>query len=346
MNLAYYGASEGYEIFFEGSEPLFSKEDSPFLNQVRDAIRTKHLSLSTERSYLYYIHDYIIYHDKKHPTALTREDVKTYLTHLAVDKKVAASTQNVALAALLFLYKVVLERDLGQIENVVRAKRPKRLPVVLSRAEVKRLFEELALSEAKHQLELKLLYGSGLRLMEALRLRVKDIDFEAKTLFIRDAKGQKDRVTMLPNRLSEPLEKQLERVSVLHTRDLAEGFGRVFLPYALAKKYPEAEKDLRWQYLFPQRRLSLDPRTGSTRRHHVLKDGVQRAMRRAVKAAGIVKLASPHTLRHSFATHLLEDGYDIRTVQELLGHKNVKTTMIYTHVLNAGPKAVRSPLDA
>ena len=272
--------------------------------------------------------------------------MRAYLTHLAVDKNVAASTQNVALAALLFLYKEVLEQDLGQIEKVVRAKRPKRLPVVLSRDEVKRLFKSLKDSGQNHQLELLLLYGSGLRLIEALRLRVKDIDFEAKTLFIRDAKGQKDRVTMLPNSLLELLERQFELVSALHSKDLTEGFGSVYLPHALSKKYPKADKDLRWQYLFPQRKLSVDPRTGITRRHHVLKDGVQRAMRRGIKIAGIAKLASPHTLRHSFATHLLEDGYDIRTVQELLGHKNVKTTMIYIHVLNAGPKAVRSPLDS
>lgn len=327
------------------SKGLYSKASSPFLNEVRETIRLKRFSLSTEQTYLHYIHEYIVFNGKKHPSALGRDHIRAYLSHLALEKHVAASTQNVALAALMFLYKDVLEVDLGHIEDVVRAKKPKRLPVVLSRSEVKALFAELERSHAKHQLELGLLYGSGLRLMEALRLRVKDVDVEARSLLVREAKGNKDRVTMLPVSLLEPLERQLGVARAFYEQDKADGFAEVFMPDALARKYPSAARSWSWQYVFPQAKRSLDPRSQRVRRHHVLKGGVQRSMRQVVQKLGLVKPASPHTLRHSFATHLIEAGYDIRTVQELLGHKDVKTTMIYTHVLNSGPKGVRSPLD-
>ena len=323
----------------------YSKEDSPFLNEVRRVIRTRRLSPSTERSYLHYIISYIYFHDRQHPAIMGEAEVQAYLSHLAIEKGVAASTQNVALSALLFLYKQVLGRELGVVD-AVRAKRPKRLPTVFSRNEVARILTALEREPHPHGLILSLLYGSGMRLMEGLRLRVKDVDFDYYSVTVRDGKGSKDRVTVLPRNLVTPLREQLKKARKRHEQDVREGFGEVFMPDALARKYPNLGKSWAWQYVFPSHRRSSDPRTGMTGRHHVYEDSVQRAMKRAVKASGVHKHGSVHTLRHSFATHLLEDGYDIRTVQELLGHKDVKTTMIYTHVLNRGGGGVRSPLDS
>lgn len=308
----------------------------------RRVIRTKRLSLSTERSYLYYIIDYIYFHNKRHPESLGETEVQAYLSHLALEKHIAASTQNVALSALLFLYKQVLGRELGMVD-AVRAKRPKRLPTVFSRNEVARILTALEQETPPYRLVLSLLYGTGMRLMEGLRLRVKDIDFDYQSITVRDGKGNKDRVTVLPKSIVTPLREQLGLARELHTLDLQEGFGEVFMPEALAAKYPNAGRSWAWQYVFPAHARSSDPRSGKKGRHHIYEDSVQRAMKRAMKASNVHKHGSIHTLRHSFATHLLADGYDIRTVQELLGHKDVKTTMIYTHVLNRGGRGVRSP---
>jgi integron integrase len=269
-------------------------------------------------------------------------EVEQFLTHLAVEGQVAVSTQNQALAALLFLYKVVLEMPLEERIDASRAKRPERLPVVLTREEVRSVLGQLS---GVHHLMASLLYGSGLRLMECLRMRVKDVDFGQNHILVRDGKGQKDRAVPLPASLKGSLKDQIERVRALHRADVVAGYGRVYLPHALAEKYPSADREIGWQWVFPAPRLSVDPRSGITRRHHLAETALQKMMRSAVKRAGIVKPASCHTLRHSFATHLLEDGQDICTVQELLGHKDVQTTMIYTHVLQQGPKGVRSPLD-
>jgi integron integrase len=298
--------------------------------------------LRTEQAYLYWIRRFILANGKRHPRTLNGAAVEAFLTLLATRDQVAASTQNQALSALLFLYREVLAVELPWMENVVRAKRPQRLPVVLSRGEVARLLQQLS---GREWLLASLLYGSGLRLMECLRLRVKDVDFERHEITVRDGKGGKDRRTMLPSALGAPLRRQREDVRVLHARDLADGFGAVWLPHALARKYPNAPHELGWQYLFPASRRGVDPRDGVERRHHLDEKVLQRAVRAAALAAGFTKPASPHSLRHSFATHLLEAGYDIRTVQELLGHKDVATTQIYTHVLNRGARGVLSPLD-
>lgn len=317
--------------------------DSPkLLDQVRGKIRLKHYSLRTEQAYSDWIRRFIRFHDKRHPREMGAAEVEAFLTHLAVEGKVAASTQNQAKSALLFLYKEVLESELPWLDNVEQAKAPKRLPVVLTRAEVQALLTRLG---GTHWLMASLLYGAGLRLMECLRLRVKDVDFARKEILVRDGKGFKDRVTMLPVALVEPLRAHLERVCELHRQDIAEGFGAVYLPYALARKYPNAAREWIWQYIFPSAKRSVDPRSGETRRHHVQDQALQRAIKQAVRDADLSKPATPHTLRHSFATHLLEGGYDIRTVQELLGHSDVSTTMIYTHVLNKGGHGVTSPLD-
>jgi integron integrase len=269
-------------------------------------------------------------------------EVSKFLSNLAVEGKVSASTQNQALSAILFLYQAVLKQELGWINNVKRAKKPSHLPVVFTKEEAKAVLLRL---EGTKWLMASLLYGAGLRLMECLGLRVKDIDFSYSQITVRDGKGGKDRLTMLPESLKDPLKKHLEKVSILHEQELKEGFGKVYLPFALAKKYPNAEREFAWQYVFPASNRSIDPRSGIERRHHIYETVLQKAVKAAVRAAGINKPASCHTFRHSFATHLLEDGYDIRTVQELLGHKDVSTTMIYTHVLNKGGKGVRSPLD-
>ncbi|WP_204138660.1 integron integrase [Halomicronema sp. CCY15110] len=313
------------------------------LDQVRQSIRLRHFSLKTEKSYVYYIRDFILFHQKRHPSEMGVDEIRAYLSHLAVERQVAASTQNVALSALLFLYKQVLELELPYIDNIERANRPKRLPVVFTRTEVKQVLSRL---DGMNHLIVSLLYGSGMRLMEGLRLRVKDLDFEYRQITIRDAKGHKDRVTMLPTATIEPLKLQLQKTQQLHQQDLGMGYGAVELPYALARKYPNADKEWKWQFVFPSWKRSVDPRSQQIRRHHVYEQSVQRAVKKAVQTAGIHKHGGCHTLRHSFATHLLEDGYDIRTVQELLGHKDVKTTMIYTHVLNQGGRGVRSPLDS
>ncbi|MBU1691370.1 MAG: integron integrase [Gammaproteobacteria bacterium] len=312
------------------------------LDQLRDRIRLKHYSIRTEEVYVDWVKRFIWFHDKRHPKQMGKAELEAFLTHLAVKGKVSASTQNQAKSALLFLYREVLGVDLPWLENVEQAKAPKRLPVVLTPEETKAV---LAKMSGTYGLMGRLLYGCGMRLMECVRLRVKDVEFSRCEIVIREGKGFKDRVTMLPTSQVEPLQAHLEQVRALHQQDLEAGYGEVYLPYALDRKYPNAGREWGWQYVFPSSRLSVDPRSGVMRRHHVDEKGVQRAMRAAVRGAGIIKPATPHTLRHSFATHLLQAGYDIRTVQELLGHKDVSTTMIYTHVLNRGGKGVKSPLD-
>lgn len=312
------------------------------LDQVRAAIRTRHYSYRTEEAYIGWIRRFILFHRKRHPAEMGGTEVSAFLTSLAVERRVAASTQNQALAAILFLYKHVLGRDLGWVDDIVRAKRPERLPVVLTHEEVARL---LAAVDGVAWITLMLMYGSGLRLMECLRLRVKDIEFGRCEIVVREGKGNKDRVTMLPSAVVGRLQVHLGRVRKLHERDLAGGFGRVAMPGALARKYPNADREWGWQWIFPASTISADPRTGERRRHHLHESVPQRAVREARRVAGITKPVGPLTLRHCFATHLLEGGYDIRTVQELLGHRDVKTTMIYTHVLNRGAGGVRSPAD-
>jgi integron integrase len=312
------------------------------LDQVRTALRLRHYSYRTEESYVNWITRYILFHAKRHPQDMGRPEIEAFLAHLAVQGHVAASTQNQALCALLFLYHEVLAIDLDGPIDIVRAKKPQRLPTVMTKAEALQVIA--GLSGVPH-LMAKLLYGSGLRLMECVRLRVKDIEFERREIIVRDGKGMKDRVTMLPDALIVPLQEHLRRVRLIHQQDLEQGYGAVYLPDALSRKFPNAAREWGWQYVFPSDRLSVDPRSGITRRHHIDERTLQRAVRQAARLAGLAKPVSCHTFRHSFATHLLEAGYDIRTVQELLGHKDVKTTMIYTHVLNRGGLAVRSPLD-
>lgn len=312
------------------------------LDQVRARLRVKHYSLRTEHAYVGWIKRFVLANGKRHPRDLGAEEVERFLSTLAVDGKVTPSTQNQALSALLFLYREVLDIELPWMENVVRAKRPRKLPTVLSRSEVHLL---LAQMEGRPWLLASVLYGTGLRLMECLRLRVKDVDFARNEILVRDGKGAKDRRTVLPTSLVEPLQRELERVRLLHEGDLREGFGAVWLPHALARKYPTAAREFGWQYLFPAARRSLDPRDGLERRHHYDDGMLSRALKRARLRAGIQKPLSAHTLRHSFATHMIEAGYDIRTVQELLGHEDVATTQVYTHVLNRGAGGVLSPLD-
>lgn len=312
------------------------------LDRVRERIRFKHYSIRTEDSYVQWIRRFILFHGKRHPSEMGAVEVEAFLTHLAVEGNVAASTQNQARSALLFLYKEVLGSELPWLNNVEQARKPRRLPVVLTEDEVR---DVLANLEGVHWLVAALLYGAGLRLMEALRLRVQDVDFKRREVLVRNGKGFKDRVTMLPDKLAGRLQSHLATVRFLHEKDLAEGFGEVHLPYALDRKYPHAGTSWGWQYVFPSGNRSLDPRTGKTRRHHLDEQTIQRAVKQAVRTAGVVKPATPHTLRHSFATHLLQKGQDIRTVQELLGHEDVQTTMIYTHVLNRGGRGVTSPLD-
>jgi integron integrase len=312
------------------------------LDQVRNKLRVKHYSIRTEQTYSDWIKRYIYYHGKRHPKDMGAREIEAFLTHLAVDGKVSASTQNLAKSSILFLYREVLEIQLPWLENVTQAKAPKRLPVVLTVGEVQSVLSRL---KGTHALIASLLYGGGMRLMEAVRLRVKDVDFARHEILVREGKGFKDRVTMLPESVTAALKAHMAKVKTLHEEDLALGYGEVYLPFALDKKYPNAGREWGWQYIFPSKNRSVDPRSGKTRRHHVDEKGVQRAVKQAVRDAGLVKPATPHTLRHSFATHLLQAGYDIRTVQELLGHSDVSTTMIYTHVLNKGGKGVVSPLD-
>jgi integron integrase len=312
------------------------------LEQVSDIARFRHLSLRTEEAYCNWIKRFILFHGKRHPRDLDAEAVRTFLTHLAVDEHVSAATQNQAFNALLFLYKQVLQVDALDIRGVERARHSRRLPVVFTREESSAV---LANMRGARRLIAALLYGSGLRIMEAVRLRVKDVDFSRNEITVRDAKGEKDRVTMLPCTLKQPLMLQVEAVQKLHKKDLRLGYGSVHLPYALERKYPHAATDFVWQYVFPAEKLSMDPRSERIGRHHISEQNVQRSVKSALRTAGVRKNGSCHSFRHSFATHLLEDGYDIRTVQELLGHKDVRTTMVYTHVLNKGGRGVRSPLD-
>jgi integron integrase len=326
---------------------VIANPKAKLLDQVREVLRVKHYSLRTEEAYVLWVRRYLQFHRDatggwKHPCDMGATEVGAFLNHLATSEHVAAATQNQALNALVFLYGSVLNIELGELGEVVRANRPYKVPVVLSRTEVARLLEAL---DGTWRLMAQTLYGTGLRLMELLRLRVKDVDFERNQIVVRSGKGDKDRVTMLPEKLKPELERHLARTRLLHEQDLRAGFGEVYLPEGLARKYPNAAKEWGWQWVFPARSLSRDPRSGKLRRHHVQETGLQRAVKSGLKLSGITKAASCHTLRHSFATHLLESGYDIRTVQDLLGHKDVRTTQVYTHVMARPGLGVRSPLD-
>lgn len=312
------------------------------LDRVRWLLRAKHYSIRTEEAYVDWTRRFILFHQKRHPDEMGEKEISDFLSHLAVEKNVSASTQNQAFSALLFLYQQVLERKLDFIDNVQRVSRPAKLPVVFTPSEARAVLAHL---KGDYRLMADLLYGSGLRLMECLRLRIKDIDFGYNNITVRDGKGLRERVALLPQQVRPPLRAHLDRVKEIHRQDLGHGGGKVYLPFALKRKYPNAERAWIWQYVFPADKPSLDPRSGEQRRHHVLEKNLQNAVKLAVRAAAIKKAASCHTFRHSFATHLLESGYDIRTVQELLGHKNVATTMIYTHVLNRPGLNIRSPLD-
>ena len=312
------------------------------LEQVRDVIRKRHYSIRTEQAYVEWIRRFIMFHKEQHPKDMGEKEISQFISHLATDKNVAASAQNQALKAIVFLYKQVLNVEPGDFGHMERARKPEKLPTVMSRDEAGRI---LASMTGIHQLMAKLLYGCGLRLMECVCMRVKDIDFEQNHIIVRDGKGMKDRSTMLPEQLKPLLLEHLERVRIMHEQDLKKGYGEVFLPFALERKYPNDACEWGWQYVFPSGRISKDPRSGKMRRHHISENSLQRAVQKAARKANLTKHVSPHTFRHSFATHLLEGGYDIRTVQELLGHKEVTTTMIYTHVINKGGMGVQSPLD-
>jgi integron integrase len=312
------------------------------LDLLRNRIRAKHFSLRTEQNYLQWVKRFILFHHKRHPAEMAGKEINEYLTYLAVKANVAAATQNQALNAIIFFYREILNTDIQNIGEFIRAKMSHHLPVVLNKNEVEDLLNHL---EGQNKLMAGLLYGAGLRLLECLRLRIKDIDIQYNQITVHDAKGHKDRVTVLPLTLKESLQLHIKSIKILHQQDLQAGYGAVYLPYALERKYKKAAIDFRWQYLFPAGTLSVDPRSGLKRRHHQSESVLQRAVKQAVTKSNILKPASCHTLRHSFATHLLENGYDIRTVQELLGHKDVRTTMIYTHVLNRGGLAVKSPID-
>jgi len=312
------------------------------VDRIREAMRLKRYSRRTEKAYLGWIRRYVLFHGKRHPSSLGAEHMTAFLSRLATEEHVGASTQNQALCALLFLYRDVLGIDLPWLDGIARAKTPQRLPVVLSRGEVARVLRAM---RGTPRLMATLLYGSGLRLLECARLRVKDLDFERDQILVRAGKGDKDRVTLLPEAARPSLREQQARVRALHEQDLARGAGWVEVPFGLDRKYPDAPRSLAWHWLFPATRTYLHKETGQLRRHHLHESVLQRAVKDAVREAGIAKHASCHTFRHSFATHLLEDGYDIRTVQELLGHKDLSTTMIYTHVLGRGVSGVRSPVD-
>lgn len=311
------------------------------LEQLSDALRLKHYSHRTEETYLEWVRRYILFHNKRHPKDMGASDIQAFLIYLATELKLAASTQNQALSAILFLYREILHIEIAPI-LLTSAKRPERLPTVLAHTEAMRLINQLT---GTHKLMAQILYGSGLRLMECVRLRVKDMDFEYKAITVRDGKGEKDRITPLPDSITPDLKRQIEKIRLIHEEDLALNYGEVYLPYALEKKYPNAARELAWQYLFPAPKRSLDPQSGKERRHHLDPSGLQRSVKEAGKKIGIHKRATCHTFRHSFATHLLQKGYDIRTVQELLGHKDVRTTMVYTHVIQRGGSGVKSPLD-
>jgi integron integrase len=324
-----------------GVEPLQSPKIPLLMDEMRALMRAMHYSLRTETAYLGWVAGFVRYHESRHPSDMGEQQINDFLKHLAVRRNVSASTQNQALCAIIFLYKHVLKKKIGELE-LIWAEKPRKLPVVFSPAEIKAVMSRL---KGTTWILAMLLYGSGLRLMECLRLRVKDIDFDYRQITVHDGKGFKDRVTMLPEKLAAPLKDHLVKVKNLHEKDLSEGTGSVYMPYALERKYPNASKEFAWQYVFPARQISVDPRSGIRRRHHLDGAVLQRAVKQAIRGAGILKHAGPHSLRHSFATHLLMRGSDIRTVQELLGHENVATTQIYTHVLNRGGMGVKSPAD-
>ena len=325
-----------------GSDPTTGAGRPRLLDQLRQEIRSRHYSRRTEKAYVGWLRRYVVFHGRRHPNELGEAHVRHYLAHLAAAQRVSSSTQNQAFSALLFFYKAVLGRELTGLQDTVRAKTPSRLPVVLSRDEVHALLRRL---EGVPWLMASLMYGGGLRLLECARLRVKDVDLQRRELTVRDGKGRKDRVTVLPDRLRDPVEKHLDRVRKLHLADLREGGGSVELPDALDRKYPRAPWEWGWQWVFPASRQYFDRRSRQLRRHHLHETVVQRALAIARRVAQITKPATCHSLRHSFATHLLEGGYDLRTIQELLGHDDVSTTMIYTHVADIGGRGVRSPLD-
>lgn len=326
----------------EVGNPVSFSRPSKLIDQLREALRSRHYSRRTEQTYCRWVKRYVFFHKVRHPAEMAEPEINAFLTYLAVNEKVSASTQNQALSALLFLYRHVLGREVGDLGEVIRARKPKRLPVVMTREEVKAVLANLS---GDKWLMASLMYGSGLRLMECLRLRVQDLDFSRNEILVRDGKGAKDLITMLPASLKAPLQEHLRTVKAIHERDLADGWGRVLLPDALDRKYPNAAKEWRRQWVFPQENRWKNPKTGEEGRYHVHESIIQKAVGGATRKAGLAKRATCHTFRHSFATQLLESGYDIRTVQELLGHKDVKTTMIYTHVLNRGGKGVKSPVD-
>jgi len=320
-----------------------SSKDKKLMDQVSDALRTRHYSYRTEQTYKDWIKRYILFHDKRHPKDMGEEEIRAFIAYLSNDRNVAASTSNQALSAILFLYRVVLQQEITLPPDLSNASRPKRLPTVLTHAEALKVIDHM---RGVPRLMAKIMYGSGLRVTECLRLRVKDIDFDHRQIIVRGGKGDQDRLTILPESIIPELRQMLQEVKALHQKDLAEGYGEAALPNALGEKYLNASKEWAWQFIFPASQRSVDPRTGAIRRHHLDETVPQKAVRAAAKLAQIDKPVSPHTFRHSFATHLLQNGYDIRTVQELLGHKDVKTTMIYTHVLQRGGLAVKSPLDS
>jgi len=318
------------------------KSKPRLLDQLRGELRIRHYSYRTEQAYAQWVKRFIIFHNKRHPAEMGEPEIRQFLNHLAVNRNVAAATQNQALCALVFLYRNVIKAELGEFSEVVWAKRPKRLPVVFTRCEVGRILNAMT---GTYKLMAMLLYGAGLRLTECLRLRIKDVDFENRTITVRGGKGEKDRVTILPEAVVEALGKHIEAVVKIHQQDIREGYDSVYLPYALERKYPNAGKEIGWHYLFPAEELAPDPRTGVVQRHHISDMALQRAVKSAIGKAGIRKPGGCHTFRHSFATHLLEDGTNIRTVQELLGHTNVETTMIYTHVMSKRKAGIKSPAD-
>ena len=337
-----WGTAFAGALFVSEDSTVYGSRPPKLMDRLRQELHTGHYSRRTERAYSHWVRRFIFFHGIRHPTEMAEPKINAFLTHLAVKDKVSASTQNQALSALLFLYRRVLGRRIGELGEVIRARKPKRLPVVMTREEVRAL---LACLSGDKRLMASLMYGAGLRLMECLRLRVQDIDFSRNQIIVRDGKGGRDRVTMLPESLKTPLQEHLKRVKAIHERDLADGWGRVLLPEALARKYPNAPMEWRWQWVFPQERRWKNTKSGEEGRHHVHETILQRAVKAAAVQAGLIKRVGCHTLGHSFATHLLEAGYDIRTIQELLGHKDVTTTMIYTHVLNKGGQGVRSPMD-
>jgi len=333
-------------LYEQTSNPLYIREpgrEKKLLDQYRDALRVRHYSHRTEETYVSWVRQFILYHNKRHPRDMDVSDINAFITYLANERNVAASTQNQAISSVLFLYRHVLGIELDEKALIpIRPTKPKRVPTVLSPWEARKVIENM---DGVYKMMTQIMYGSGLRLMEVMRLRVKDLDFANRQIVVRDGKGENDRLTVFPDVLLAPLQRHLNTVKAQHELDLADGFGTVYLPYALERKYPNANRDFVWQYVFPAHTLSVDPVSGVKQRHHLGESNLQRAVKVAAKLARINKTVTPHTFRHSFATQLLQNGYDIRTVQELLGHKDVKTTMIYTHVLNRGPLAVKSPLD-